>query len=161
LTKNELKLENIIKLLETYIPVKFNNINNEFINNRILNNDINNNITSNCNKKAFTNIILKFFKDNNIEIIILTDNNKLWFSYTNILKIIGYKNIKLQKSRINIDKKYFNTYKNIVNLSSNNVIDLNIQHHTKMINEEGLYLLLNKSTKSFSKNIIEKFYTET
>ena len=163
-SKNELKLENIIKLLETYIPVKFNNINNEFINNRILNNDndINNNITSNCNKKAFTNIILKFFKDNNIEILILTDNNnKLWFSISQILKILDYKNIKKEKTRIITDNKYFSTYTNIMNLSSNNVKISKIQPHTKMINEEGLYLLLNKSTKSFAKNIIEKFYTET
>jgi hypothetical protein len=48
-----------------------------------------------------------------------------------------------------------------MNLSSNNVKISKIQPHTKMINEEGLYLLLNKSTKSFAKNIIEKFYTET
>ena len=70
-------------------------------------------------------------------------------------------NIKKEKTRIITDNKYFSTYTNIMNLSSNNIKISKIQPHTKMINEEGLYLLLNKSTKSFAKNIIEKFYTET
>ena len=112
-----------------------------------------------------SNIIIQIYdnilKFNNTEIIILFDNiNSVWFSYTHILKAIGYKNVKLQKTRLDIDKKYFNTYANIVNLSSNNVMDLNIQSHTKMINEAGLYLLLNKSNKIFAKQLLEKFYTE-
>ena len=35
-TKDELKLENIIKQIKTYIPVNFNNINSEFINKKTL-----------------------------------------------------------------------------------------------------------------------------
>jgi prophage antirepressor-like protein len=112
-----------------------------------------------------SNIIIQIYdnilKFNNTEIIILFDNtNSIWFSYIHILKAIGYKNIKLQKTRIDIDNKYFNTYSNILNLSSNNIKNVNIQPHTKMINESGLYLLLNKSNKLFAKQLLEKFYTE-
>ena len=112
-----------------------------------------------------SNIIIQIYdnilKFNNTEVIILFDNtNSIWFSYIHILKAIGYKNVKLQKARIDIDNKYFNTYSNILNLSSSNIKNINIQSHTKMINEAGLYLLLNKSNKPFAKQLLEQFYTE-
>ena len=112
-----------------------------------------------------SNIIIQIYdnilKFNNTEVIILFDNtNSIWFSYIHILKAIGYKNVKLQKARIDIDNKYFNTYSNIFNLSSSNIKNINVQSHTKMINEAGLYLLLNKSNKPFAKQLLEKFYTE-
>ena len=96
-----------------------------------------------------SNIIIQIYDNilqfNNTEIIILFDNtNSIWFSYIHILKAIGYKNIKLQKTRIDINNKYFNTYSNILNLSSSNIKNINVQPHTKMINESGLYVLLSK-----------------
>ena len=114
---------------------------------------------------SLSNILIQFYDNiltfNNTDIVILFDNiNSIWFSYNNILKGIGYKNIKLQKNRINIDDKYFDTYSNIFNLSSNNINNNNIQGHTKMISESGLYLLLNKSNKPYAKQLLEKFFTE-
>ena len=114
---------------------------------------------------SLSNILIQFYDNiltfNNTDIVILFDNiNSIWFSYNNILKGIGYKNIKLQKNRINIDDKYFDTYSNIFNLSSNNIKNNNIQGHTKMISESGLYLLLNKSNKPYAKQLLEKFFTE-
>ena len=103
-TKDELKLENIIKLLETYIPVKFNNINNEFINNRILNNDndINNNITVNSNNN-FINDFCKLYNINK-------SNDKFYINLENVAKWLNCKkftiNETLKKSyKINIDYK--------------------------------------------------------
>ena len=155
-TKNELKLENIIKLLETYIPVKFNNINNEFINNRILNNDngvINSNDDTNSNKKLFTNTITKFFKDKNIDIMTVIDNkNSTWFSVRQIFEAFGYINSNRESKRLSIDAKNVKKYKEILH---NNIICIkkykNIQPHMKMINEVGLLMLLSKSHKSLAK----------
>jgi len=61
-SKDEIKLNNIIKQIEIYIPVKFSNINNEFINNKIINNntEINeNNININTNNNEELIIYLK------------------------------------------------------------------------------------------------------
>ena len=114
---------------------------------------------------SLSNILIQFYdnilKFNNTDIVILFDNiNSIWFAYNNILKGVGYKNIKLQKNRIDIDDKYFDTYSNIFKLSSNNIKNNNIQGHTKMISEAGLYLLLNKSNKPYAKQLLEKFFTE-
>ena len=115
---------------------------------------------------SVTDIIIEIYDNilnlNNTKIIILFDNtNSIWFSYVNILKSLGYKNVNLQKARFKIDKKYFNTYSNIFKLSNNNMkIMDNIQPHMKMINESGLYLLLNKSNKSYSKLLLDKLFTE-
>ena len=114
---------------------------------------------------SITDIIIEIYDNilnlNNTEIIILFDNtNSIWFSYVNILKSLGYKNVNLQKARFKIDKKYFNTYVNIFNQSKSNIkIMDNIQPHMKMINESGLYLLLNKSNKTYSKLLLDKLFT--
>jgi prophage antirepressor-like protein len=115
---------------------------------------------------TISNIIIKIYDNilnlNNNEIIILFDNtNSVWFSYINILKSLGYKNVNLQKARLKIDDKYLNTYSNIFNLSNNNKkIKINIQPHMKMINESGLYFLLSKSNKPYSKLLLEELFTD-
>lgn len=113
-----------------------------------------------------SNIIIKIYDNilnlNNTEIIILFDNtNSVWFSYINILKSLGYKNVNLQKARLQLDDKYLSTYSNIFNLSNNNKKILNnIQPHMKMISEAGLYFLLSKSNKAYSKLLLEELFTE-
>ena len=169
-TKNKTNLDNIIKQIEEYIPVKFNNSNSsKFINtndnliNEIeTNNDINNNIN------LLKNIFIKFFnlqscnnilRFNNIDIIILFNNsNNIWFSYNNILNSINYKYPKTQKKRFNLDNKYFNTYGNIYNKLKLNKDIKNIQPETKMINEYGLYILLSKSKKIIAKQLMENIF---
>ena len=92
----------------------------------------------------YNNITVKF---NNI--LILFDNaNNIWFSYCDILNSLGYKYVKIQKQRLDIDNKYFDSFKNILINSTNNNIDSSIaSHRMKMINESGLYVLLNHSNK--------------
>jgi hypothetical protein len=52
-----------------------------------------------------TNIYENILKYNNTEIIVLFDDtNTIWFSYTHILQAIGYKNTRVHKQRINIEK---------------------------------------------------------
>ena len=113
-----------------------------------------------------SNIIIKIYDNilnlNNNEIIILFDDtNSVWFSYINILKSLGYKNVNLQKARLQLDDKYLSTYSNIFKLSNNNKkIMNNIQPHMKMISEAGLYFLLSKSDKPYSKLLLEELFTE-
>ena len=105
-----------------------------------------------------TNIYDNIINFNSINIIVLFDkSNNLQFSYNNLLNSIGYTNVKMQKWRLQLDNKYFDTYENIFKTSKlNKDYETHIQHHTKMINESGLYLLLSKSNKILAKKLMEK-----
>jgi len=109
-----------------------------------------------------TNIYDNIINFNNINIIVLFDkSNNLWFSYNNLLNSIGYNNVKMQKWRLQLDNKYFDTYENIFKTSKlNKDYETNIQPHTKMINESGLYLLLSKSNKILAKKLMEKMFVD-
>ena len=90
-------------------------------------------------------------------IIVFDKSNTIWFSYNDILKSIGYSNLKLQKHRMNLDDKYFCKYIEIEKLLENEDEIINtIQPHLKMINESGLLVLLNRSNKSISKDLTEE-----
>ena len=105
-----------------------------------------------------TNIYENILKYNNTEIIVLFDDtNTIWFSYNHILQAIGYNDTKTQKKRLAIDNIYFDTYNNIYKTTSlNKYNEPNLQNHTKMINESGLYLLLSKSNKKLAKDLLKK-----
>ena len=109
-----------------------------------------------------TDIYENVIKFNNVEILILfDDDNNIWFSYNGILESIGYNHIKMQKMRMKLDNKYFDTYENIYSKSSaNKETKKNIQPHTKMINEPGVYLLLSKSNKELAKKLLEKMMVD-
>ena len=109
-----------------------------------------------------TDIYENVIKFNDVEIMVLFDDiNNIWFSYSGILDSIGYNNIKNKKHRLQLDDKYFDTYENIFSKSSANIqTKKNIQPHTKMINEPGLYLLLSKSNKELAKKLLEKMMVD-
>lgn len=101
-------------------------------------------------------------KINDSDIIILfDDSNNLWFSYNDVLQSLGYNHLKIQRQRLNLDKKYFNTFKNIYSSSAQNQLDKNtVSHRHKMISEEGLYILLNQSNKPIAKQLSAKLSSE-
>ena len=109
-----------------------------------------------------TDVYNNTLKINNNNILILFDNaNNIWFSYNDILNSLGYKYVKIQKQRLDIDNKYFDTFKNIYTKSNKNKINKNdYSHRLKMINESGLYVLLNKSNKKFAKKLSEQIFAE-
>jgi len=108
-----------------------------------------------------TNIYDNILKFNNVDIIILFDeSNNIWLSYNNVLNSINYKDSKTQKKRFQLDNKYFDTYENLYKKSKLNNQNTNIQPATKMINESGLYILLNKSSKKIAKDLLEKMFTD-
>lgn len=64
---------------------------------------------------SFHNLLEQFYKNiftfNNTNIQVLFDsNNAIWMSYNNILKSLGYNDVKKLKKRIDIKNDYFNIY---------------------------------------------------
>jgi prophage antirepressor-like protein len=102
------------------------------------------------------------FNFNNTNILVLFDkNNSVWLSYNSVLKSIGYSDIKKLKKRLDIDDKYFDSYENIYNQSKLNKIKADYQKpNEKMINEAGMYYLLEQSSKKVAKELSKKLFTE-
>lgn len=109
-----------------------------------------------------TDIYNNLLKFNNTNIIVLFDeSHNIWFSYNELLNAIGYKDAKTQRKRIQLDGKYFDTFKNIYSKSSLNKFDTTlVSHRVKMINESGMFLILSKSNKDNAKQLMEKLYTD-
>ena len=109
-----------------------------------------------------TDIYNNLLKFNNTNIIVLFDESRnIWFSYNELLNAIGYKDAKTQRKRIQLDGKYFDTFKNIYSKSSLNKFDKTlVSHRVKMINESGMFLILSKSNKDNAKQLMEKLYTD-
>jgi prophage antirepressor-like protein len=108
--------------------------------------------------KVYDNI----YKFNGSDILLLFDkNNTIWLSYNDVLNSIGYKYNIIQKKRLNMDEKYFNTYENLYPQSKLNKINLkNQQPIEKMINEAGIYELLRKSQKPLAEQLSKTLFTE-
>ena len=94
-TKDELNLEKIINLIKTYISVKFNNINSEFIN----------------NKKSKINTL----QINNIEI----DNIEIYTTNNNINENINENRLKFLKKYSLINEKFIDDFYSFYNEGQN------------------------------------------
>jgi len=112
--------------------------------------------------EIFDNLIIL----NGTDIIVLFDkSNNIWFSLSNVLKALDYKTYRDEIKDIEINNEYISTYSTILKLSSKNSINdhktiKNIQPHMKMINESGLFLLLNKSRKPYAEKLKTELYTK-
>lgn len=112
--------------------------------------------------EILTNIYDNIFNFNNTNIIILFDkDNTLWLSYNDILKSLGYTDIKKLKKRLNIDDEFFSTYDKIYSQSKLNKIKLDYQKpNEKFISESGIYLLLSQSSKAGAKELSKVLFTK-
>jgi prophage antirepressor-like protein len=107
--------------------------------------------------KTFENLI----KLNNINITIIYDkNNKIWFSLRELFKSLEYKDIKKEIKRINIDKKYISTYGSIYN-ELQNTSHIKDKKHSQMvmIDEAGIYIVLDKSNKPIASQFRDELFT--
>lgn len=95
--------------------------------------------------------------DNNI-FIIFDEHQDIWFSFTGIMRVLGYKNPKASKNDLNIDSKYI---KKISDFNTQSIKVHNLQPHSSMINEAGLYDILSKSNKPLAKIFMEKYKNDT
>ena len=114
------------------------------------------------------NLIVDIYENildiNGNEILVLIDNNnKIWFSIRQILQILEYKNVKKEIQRIEINKKEILTLEKLLKIipKKNNIeYNNNIQPHMKMISESGLFMLLDKSEKPKANEFKRILYTE-
>ena len=142
-SKDDIKLENIMKNINKTIEIKYGNEYNEFINK---NNKIN---TKNIiiQKYIKNNVLDDIIKQLNITNYIIDNNNKIWFNAKNILNILEYRDSK-KSLKIFINKNDKLQFKDIILLYK-------IKYHpqTTFINEHGLYNLLLKSKMEKAKDI--------
>ena len=114
------------------------------------------------------NLIVDIYQNiidiNGNKILVLIDNdNKIWFSFRQILNILEYQNIKAEIKRIEIDDKEILTLENLLKIIPvKNHIEYNryIQHKMKMISEAGLFMLLDKSKKPKAIELKKILYTK-
>jgi prophage antirepressor-like protein len=111
--------------------------------------------------KTFNSLI--DYKDNKI-IVIFDNNNKIWFSISDIFKTLGYSspNKEIKRSDINIEniKTYQEIYDSLPKKYINFEKPKNLQPHMKMTNETGIYLILTKSKKKIAKEFRDSLYQD-
>ena len=113
----------------------------------------------------FTSIIIKTFENliklNNTEIVIIYDkNNKLWFSLRDVFKALDYKDIKKEIKRLDVENKHLMSYGKMYNELSNNTQYLKKHPQTVMIDEGGIYKLLDKSNKPIAKQFRDELFSD-
>ena len=117
---------------------------------------------------SLVNLIVDIYQNiidiNGKKILVLIDNdNKIWFSLRQIFKILEYKNVRIEIQRIEIDDKEILTLENLLkNVPSKNHIEYNnyIRSYMKMISEAGLFMLLDKSKKPKAIELKKILYTQ-
>jgi prophage antirepressor-like protein len=102
------------------------------------------------------NVFENLLKYNDSNIFITFDNdNNIFFKLRDILKLLGYTDVKKALIRFDINKEYTVKY-----------IDLNNRGHsmspihpsTRFINESGLYILLSNSRKDLAKKFRNELF---
>ena len=117
---------------------------------------------------SLVNLIVDIYQNiidiNGKKILVLIDNdNKIWFSLRQIFKILEYKNVRIEIQRIEIDDKEILTLEKLMkNIPSKNHIEYNnyIRTYMKMISEVGLFMLLDKSKKTKALELKKILYTK-
>jgi len=102
--------------------------------------------------KTFDNLL----KLNNVDITIIYDsNNKIWFSLRDVFKALGYQDIKKEIKRIKIERKFISTFGQI------NKKNIETKKHPQMvmIDEAGIYIVLDKSNKIIAKQFKDELFT--
>ena len=117
---------------------------------------------------SLSNLIVNIYQNiiniNGSDILIIIDNdNKIWFAFRQIIDILDYKNIRKEMKRIEIDKKEIMSLEQLLDkVSKQNRIEYtnNLQPTLKMISESGLFILLNKSRKPFAEKLKTEIFTK-
>jgi prophage antirepressor-like protein/predicted GIY-YIG superfamily endonuclease len=95
---------------------------------------------------------------NNI-FIIFDETGDIWFGFRDLLNALGYNDPKNASHDLDIDKKYIKKYKNIKGVGLFPT-PFNLQSHTRMINNNGLFMLLSISKKKLAKQFMKKYIDE-
>ena len=90
--------------------------------------------------------------------IIFDNDNNIWFSLRDIIKVLEYSNITKAITKIKISSKYKKEYSKILT-PHRGVGRIFIKPNRKFINESGLYELLSISTKPLAKVFMNEYFT--
>lgn len=109
-------------------------------------------------REVYNNI----FIFNGSKILLLFDkHNTIWLSFNNILRSLGYSDLKKYRKRHDLCDSYFSSYEVIYPQSKLNTIKIDYQKpNEKFINEAGLYLLLSQSSKPVAKELSRMLFTD-
>jgi prophage antirepressor-like protein len=112
------------------------------------------------NKKEvfFMEIFNEILKLNDNDIVIVYDkNSNVWFGLRDVVKALEYNNYRNAVTKLRISKENIKKYKAIRGTTL--MVPLNMQPHTKFINESGLYELLSISTKPLARLFMDKYFS--
>jgi prophage antirepressor-like protein/predicted GIY-YIG superfamily endonuclease len=108
----------------------------------------------------YLDVYNKILNINNASIFILFDiNGNIWFKYKDLLKALGYSDIKKQLKVLKIDKIYIEYISNI-KVGETVTPTFNQQPKTKMINNNGLFMLLSISKMPLAKEFMHKYIND-
>ena len=102
---------------------------------------------------------LLLFNDEKI-FIIFDKKGNIWFHLNDLLKMLGYKDFNKSKKDLNISKDYLKKLDDIKKNNFDKNEYYNLQLTSTMINHEGLFYILSKSTKPLATLFMNKYITE-
>ncbi len=107
----------------------------------------------------FLDVFNNILDYNESKVIVIFDiNGNIWFGLKDLLKMLGYIDVKHGIDDIKINTNF---KKKFINLKVAGFIPPpNFQKNTYFINESGLYELLTKSTKSIAKDFLNKYLND-
>jgi prophage antirepressor-like protein len=114
----------------------------------------------NKNNDFFLDIFNHLLKINEDNILIVFDiDGNIWFSFRDVVKSLGYKNIDNAINTIDVNDLFKQKYKNIRVSCAQETLK-NMQPEQMFINESGLYEVLSNSTKPLAKQFMHKYFTD-
>ena len=107
----------------------------------------------------FLDVFNKLFKINDTKIMIIFDKEgNVWFKFRDVLKVLGYSDIKYSLVNIKVSSLNKITFDKIKGVES--TLPPNFKTKTLFINESGLYEVLTLSTKPLAKIFKDKYFKE-
>ena len=95
----------------------------------------------------YLDVYNKLLKYDDEEIFIIFDKyNEIWFKYSDLLKILGYIDTKRALKDIKLDEKYIKSIEDV----KGEIQSPPLHPMTKMINNNGLFMLLSLSKKDLA-----------
>ena len=110
----------------------------------------------------YLDIFSKLLSINEHKIFIVFDKDEnIWFNFRDLLNALGYKNSRQAIKDLEIDNKYIKKLDELRGGRSDlPPFKKNIQPHSNMINNNGLFMLLAISTKPLAKQFMKKYIDE-
>jgi prophage antirepressor-like protein len=107
--------------------------------------------------KFYLDVYSELLKFNDKQIFIVFDeNDEIWFKYGDVLNVLGYIDIKNAIKDINLNEKYIKSYSDIKGRKQSSPS----HPMTKMINNNGLFMLLSLSKKDLAKQFMKQYIDE-